>query len=73
LNPCSRSIVARATDLVIVGGFSVADPVRSIDISPDGARVAVSDWRSTVHLVDISNRSAPQARGSLVVASNRQP
>ena len=61
------------SNLVILGEVSVADPVRSIDISPDGARVAISDWRSTIHLVDISNRSAPQARGGLVVADNRQP
>lgn len=59
--------------LAILGEVSVADPVRSIDVSADGTLVAVSDWRSTIHLVDIANRAAPQARGSLVIASNRQP
>ena len=72
--PCSASSMRpNPSALVVLGEVSVSDPVRSIDVSPDGNLVAVSDWRSTIHLVDITNRCAPQARGSLVIAGNRQP
>jgi hypothetical protein len=57
----------------VLGEVSVSDPVRSIAVSDDGNLVAVSDWRSMIHLVDISNRATPQARGSKLIASNRQP
>lgn len=56
-----------------LGEVSVSDPVRSIAVSADGNLAAFSDWRSTIRLVDIGNRSAPMLRGSLVLAAGLQP
>ena len=64
---------ADPANLTMLGEVSVSDGVRSIAISADGNLVAVSDWRSKVHLVDISNRAAPQARGSVQTSSYGQP
>ena len=58
---------------VKLGEVLVGDPVRSIDISPDGLTAAVSDHRRRVHLIDISNRAAPILRGSYATTGSRQP
>ena len=64
---------ADPANLTILGEVSVSDGVRSIAVSADGNLVAVSDWRSRVHLVNISNRAAPQARGSVQTSGYGQP
>ncbi|MGB4860336.1 MAG: hypothetical protein WBP11_13560 [Dokdonella sp.] len=58
---------------VKLGEVLVGDPVRSIDISPDGMLAAVADHRNHVHLVDISNRAAPVKRGNYTSAGLEQP
>ena len=49
---------------VKLGEVLVGDPVRSIEISPDGQIAAIADHGNHVNLVDISNRAAPVRRGS---------
>ena len=51
----------------------IGDPVRSIEIAPNGQLAAVSDHRNHVHLVDISNRAAPLRRGSYASTGLAQP
>ncbi len=60
-------------DLQVLGFVDVNESARYIDISPDGEVVAVSDRDNTIHLVDISNRSAPQLRGNYHPEEGRQP
>lgn len=56
-----------------LGSVLIGDPVRSIDIAPDGQTAAVSDHRRRVHLVDIGNRAAPVRRGAYSTVGTRQP
>jgi len=60
-------------DLVVLSTLDINEPVRFIDISPDGNVVAVADRDNQVRLVDISNRSSPQKRGSYNPEEGRQP
>ncbi|MGB4858816.1 MAG: hypothetical protein WBP11_05755 [Dokdonella sp.] len=58
---------------VKLGEVLVGDPVRSIEISPDGQLAAVADHRNHVNLVDISNRATPVRRGSYTSTGLAQP
>ena len=58
---------------VRLGSVLIGDPVRYIDIAPDGQTAAVSDGRRRVHLVDIANRAAPVRRGVYSTTGTRQP
>ena len=62
-----------ATAPVKLGEVLVGDPVRSIDISPDGQLAAVSDHRNHVHVIDIGNRTAPVRRGRYATTGLAQP
>lgn len=58
---------------VRLGEVLIGDPVRYIDIAPDGQTAAVSDGRRRVHLVDIGNRATPARRGAYSTTGTRQP
>lgn len=62
-----------ATAPVKLGEVLVGDPVRSIDISPDGQLASVSDHRNHVHVIDIGNRAAPVKRGRYATTGLAQP
>lgn len=58
---------------VKLGEVLVGYPVRSIEIAPNGLLAAVADHRNHVHLVDISNRTAPLRRGGYTSTGLEQP